>query len=97
MDRENPVEECDHEEKEVEYIERADGQHEIVTCVDCKLILKDRGRPEPDNVGDPQEGSDYTPFDECPYCGESSAEMEDDVPWWVCENPRCPVVHFNNG
>jgi hypothetical protein len=36
-------------------------------------------------------------FDECPHCENRSNEMDDHAPWWVCENPRCPVVHFNNG
>lgn len=48
--RTNPVDECDHEEMETEYLERADGQHKITVCSDCSLILEDHGQPEPSNV-----------------------------------------------
>lgn len=53
--RQNPVEECDHEETETEYLEEADGQHEIVACEECNLVLEDKGNPEPSNVGESDE------------------------------------------
>lgn len=48
--RTNPVEECDHDDTETDYLERADGQHEVEVCADCGLIVTDNGLPEPTNV-----------------------------------------------
>lgn len=48
----NPVERCDHELVTSEYLERADGQHEVTICENCTLILADHGHPQPSNVSE---------------------------------------------
>lgn len=48
--RRNPVATCPHDIARPDYIERADGQHEVTVCERCSVILADHGHPEPSNV-----------------------------------------------
>jgi hypothetical protein len=71
-----PQSTCDHETTETDYIERSDGQHKVIVCAKCNLILEDCGVPEPDvctdggtveealeDLKDAQDGTDTEPTD----------------------------------
>jgi len=53
-----PTETCDHGTTRTEYIERPDGQHRVVICSECHLILGDLGTPTPDNASGPEVRTD---------------------------------------
>ena len=79
-----PQSTCDHETTETDYIERSDGQHKVIVCAECNLILVDCGVPEPDVCTDGGERVEDATRDvsPCPGCG--SLTVDD-----TCGRDRC--------
>jgi len=69
-----PQSTCDHGITETDYIERSDGQHKVIVCATCNLILEDCGVPEPDVCTD---GGTVTlhPCSTCDGQAEGDAEQ----------------------
>jgi hypothetical protein len=85
-----PQSTCDHETTGIDYIERSDGQHKVIVCATCNLILEDCGVPEPDVCTDggtvtlhpcstcdgQAEGDD----EQCPECQRQGVSDVDETP-----------------